>query len=203
MGMRFGAVHLSAVLLLGSGTTLAVPAEIAPADLVVRETATATMAEIRQRSTELTANPDQLYKLVEERLLPNFDINLIARQVLGRHWTQASPDQRMRFISAFQRMLIRTYAKALLTFKDGSFEWYPLAAGEDPSEAVVRSTITQDQTKLSVQYKMRLLEDHWLVYDITIDGVSLVTNYRGIFNSEIRRSNIEDVIQRLEQKATS
>ena len=100
-------------------------------------------------------------------------------------------------------MLIRTYAKALLTFKDGSFEWLPLSAEPDTTDATVRSTITQGDTRLSVQYKMRLVDERWLVYDITIDGVSLVTNYRGIFNSEIRRSNIQDVIDRLEQKAAS
>jgi phospholipid transport system substrate-binding protein len=201
--MRAYAVRLSAVMLLGSIAAQAVHAETPPADQVVRETATAAMAEIRQRSEELANDPASLYALVEQRLLPNFDINLISRQVLGRHWTQANPEQRARFIAAFQRMLIRTYAKALLTFKDGSFEWLPLSAEPDTTDATVRSTITQGDTRLSVQYKMRLVDERWLVYDITIDGVSLVTNYRGIFNSEIRRSNIQDVIDRLEQKAAS
>lgn len=200
--MRTWVVGLAAVGLL-TGVMPQAFAEPVPPDQLVRETAEATLAEIRQRGAELEKTPEALYKLVEERLLPNFDINLISRQVLGRHWSQASPEQRIRFTVAFQRMLIRTYGKALLAFKDGEFEWLPLELSADAAEATVRSGVTHENVRLSVQYRMRLADEHWRVYDITIDGVSLVTNYRGIFNSEIRRSNVEDVILRLEQKVAS
>ena len=159
------------------------------------------MAEIRQRHAELSDDPEKLYQLVQDRLLPHFDLNTIARLVLGRHWSKASPEQRGRFIVAFQSMLIRSYAKALLTFKDGAFEWLPPETSPDADKAVVSSMIKHNNNQLSVQYHLRLVDDAWQVYDVTIDGISLVTNYRGTFNSAIRRSNIEDVILRLEQQA--
>lgn len=197
-------MRLTATMLVFGIAIQSVFAESLPPDQLVRDTASATLTEIRQRSDELSKNPEQLYSLVEDRLVPHFDINLIARQVLGRYWTQATPEQRARFSSAFRRMLIRTYAKALLAFKDDNFEWTPANLSPDATEAVVKSTVVRGNgTALSVSYKMHRVDDQWLVNDITIDGVSLVTNYRGIFVNEVKKSSVEDVVDRLEKKIAS
>lgn len=202
--MRVAAVRLMGVMLLSYTVASTVRAEPPTPDQMVRDTATATLAEIRQRSDELSKSPEQLYALVEERLVPHFDINLISRQVLGRYWTQATPEQRARFASAFRRTLIRTYAKALLAFKDDNMTWTPAVLSTDATEASVKSTVASSSgSMLTVYYKMHRVGDNWMVNDITIDGVSLVTNYRGIFVNEVRKSSVEDVIDRLERKAAS
>lgn len=202
--MHVAAARLAGAMLLFGAAGSVFSVELLPPDQLVRDTANATLAEIRQRSDELSKNPEQLYALVEDRLVPHFDINLIARQVLGRYWTQATPEQRARFASAFRRSLIRTYAKALLAFKDNDLTWAPAVLSADGTEASVKSTVASSNgTALSVNYKMHRVDDKWLVNDITIDGVSLVTNYRGIFVNEVRKSNMEDVIDRLEKKVAS
>jgi phospholipid transport system substrate-binding protein len=178
-------------------------ADALPADQLVRETATQTLEEIRRRSDEFDKEPAQLHALVEARLVPRFDMPMIARQVLGRHWSQANPEQRARFASAFQRMLVRTYSSALLAFKDDVIEWQP-PSQESGDDVTVKSTIKRSNGQaLNIHYRMHKIEDDWLVHDVSIDGISFVTNYRGVFNSEIRKHNLEMIIERLERKSSS
>lgn len=184
----------------GCGAVLAEPL---PADQLVRETATQTLEEIRRRSDEFSKDPAQLHALVDTRLVPRFDVPMIVRQVLGRHWSQANPEQRARFASAFQRMLVRTYSSALLAFKDDVIEWQP-AGQESGDDVTVKSTIRRSNGQaLSIHYRMHRVGDDWLVHDVSIDGISFVTNYRGVFNSEIRKYNLEMIIERLERKSAS
>lgn len=176
-------------------------ADTLPPDQMVRVTATETLATIRQQGEAFSQNPAPLYQLIEERLVPHFDVNLISRQVLGQHWSRANPEQRTRFSAAFRRMLVRTYAKALLAFREDALEWQPVNFAPGATDALLKSTVTRDGAPpLVVSYKMHLEADRWLVYDVTIDGISFVTNYRGIFNSEIRRNSLDAIIKRMEDK---
>lgn len=194
---------LTAALALGCVNVLFgfARADTLPPDQMVRTTATETLATIRQQGEAFSQNPTPLYQLIEERLVPHFDVNLISRQVLGQHWSRANPEQRTRFSAAFRRMLVRTYAKALLAFREDALEWQPVNLAPGATEALVKSTITRaGAPPLVISYKMHLEASRWLVYDVTIDGVSFVTNYRGIFNSEIRRNSLDAIIKRMEDK---
>lgn len=176
-------------------------AEVLPPDQMVRVTANETLVTIRQQGETFSQNPAPLYQLIEEKLVPHFDVNLISRQVLGQHWSRATPEQRLRFTGAFQRMLVRTYAKALLAFREDALEWQPVNLAPGATDAVVKSTITRaGAPPLVVSYKMNLEGEKWRVYDVTIDGVSFVTNYRGIINSQIRRNSLDTIIKQMEEK---
>lgn len=173
-------------------------------DTIVRTTATEVMREIHSRNAEFAANPEALYLMIEQRLLPHFDFNLISRQVLGRHWSDANAEQRMRFSAAFRRTLVKTYAKALLAFKDDAFEWMPVRMAPDATDALVKSLVTREGAPaLTVTYKVHLTDGAWLVQDISIDGVSLVNTYRGQYTQQIRQTTLDRLIQLLEEKAAA
>lgn len=189
-----GAIFASAPLL---------SATAAP-DQVARETADMTLREIKARKQELSADPQKLYALVEQKILPHFDFERISQLVLGRHWKDASPAQRERFSTAFQRMLVRSYSHALIEYDSERIEWAPLRMSPGSTDVVVRSNvIRKGGPPIPINYNIHLKNDQWLVYDVTIDAISLVTNYRGTFANEIRRGGLDSLITRLEQKQAS
>ncbi len=197
--------RVTALLLALPLTLLAAPSSAAvPPDQVARETADMTQREIRARKEELRRDPNQLYALVEQKILPHFDFERVSQLVLGQHWRSASAEQRQRFSTAFQRMLVRSYSHALIEYDSERIEWAPLRLSPGTSDVVVRSNvIRKGGPPIPINYSVHLKNDRWLVYDVTIDAISLVTNYRGTFASEIRKNGLDALIARLEQKQAS
>jgi phospholipid transport system substrate-binding protein len=172
-----------------------------PPDQVARQTADITLREIKSRREELRQNPQKLYALVEQQILPHFDFDRISQLVLGKHWKDASTVQRERFSTAFQRMLVRSYSHALVEYDSERIEWSPLRMGPGTTDVVVRSNVVRKGgPPIPISYNVHLKNNQWLVYDVTIDAISLVTNYRGTFANEIRKGGLDSLIARLEQK---
>lgn len=189
---------LAGLLVLASAAVLAAPI---PPDQVARETADTILREITTRREELRANPQQLYALVEEKILPRFDFERISQLTLGKHWKSATPEQRQRFSAAFQSMLVRSYSHALLEYESERIEWSPLRMSPGTREVVVRSSVVRKGgPPIPINYNVHLKNNQWLVYDVTIDAISLVTNYRGTFANEINKNGVDSLIARLEQK---
>jgi phospholipid transport system substrate-binding protein len=200
--------RIAAWFMLASLCSSVIPATVSanpPApDQMVRHTAESVMQEIRLRNAEFVQEPEKLYWLVEEQLVPHFDFDLISQLVLGRYWGQASPEQRERFATAFQHLLVRQYAKTLLAFQNDSFEWKPFNLPPDDTDINVESSILRSGAPaLAVNYRLHRVTDKWLVYDLSIDGVSLVTNYRGMFVHQVRAHGLDAVIGQLEKKISS
>lgn len=188
------------ILLAATASPMAVAAPVAP-DQVARETADKTLREVTARRDELRSNPRKLYALVEKQILPHFDFDHISRTVLGKHWKAATPEQRERFGTAFQSMLIRSYSHALLEYDSERIEWSPVRMSTSTRDVVVRSNVVRKEgPPIPVSYNVHLKSGQWLVYDVTIDSMSLVTNYRGAFANEINRNGVDSLIARLEQK---
>jgi phospholipid transport system substrate-binding protein len=173
----------------------------APPDQVARETADVTLRQIKARKEELRSDPNKLYALVEAQILPHFDFDRISQLVLGRYWKDAKPEQRERFNAAFQGMLVRSYSHALVEYDSERIEWAPLRMSPGTTDVVVRSNvIRKGGPPIPINYSIHLKNNEWLVYDVTIDAISLVTNYRGTFANEIRKNGLDALIARLEQK---
>lgn len=176
-------------------------AAVVPPDQVARETADMTLREIKSRKEELRSEPQKLYALVEQQILPHFDFERISQLVLGKHWKDANPEQRERFSRSFQRMLVRSYSHALIEYDSERIEWAPLRTVPGTTDVVVRSNvIRKGGPPIPINYNVHLKGQEWLVYDVTIDAISLVTNYRGTFANEIRKAGLDSLIARLEQK---
>ena len=167
----------------------------------VEEVASGTVEELASQRDVLRDDPQRLRELVERLIVPHFDFERMSRRVLGKRWKKSSEDQRARFVSAFRTLLVRTYA-TLINEYDGQAMTYldPVPRKKD-NEFVVPVTIGQSGgMEFRVAYAMHLVDTDWKVFDVAVDGVSLVTNYRSSFRAEIARHGIDGLIERLEEK---
>jgi len=175
-------------------------AALGPEELV-KKTAEDVMFAIKTDQEIQKGNKEKIYKLAEEKILPNFDFERVARLVLGRAWRSASDEQKKEFIVQFRTLLLKTYAVALSKYKDHVIEFKPTRMSDTDEIVIVKSEITQSGGQpIRVNYALSKNSGKWLVFDIVIEGVSLVTNYRSQFSSEIRRNGMDTLIKKLSKK---
>lgn len=167
---------------------------------LVRTTATTLLVRLRADHDALTANPERVYPLVQDLVLPHFDFRKMSQWVLGKHWRGASAEQRDQFTQEFRNLLVRTYATALLEYDDQSIRYLPLQAERDARRVNVKTEIAQaGGPPIPINYAMYLRKDgHWKVYDIAIDGASMVSTYRKSYYSQIRKGGLDALISQLQ-----
>jgi len=154
------------------------------------------------RKEELAENRQELYDIIDGILMPRFDRRFAAQVVLAKHWRTASEEQQARFIEAFYRALLRKYSDGILEFDPEMITVLPYRGDENKKRTRVRSTVTLDDgSKVSVDYELVKRKAGWLVFNVVIEGVSYVRNFRAELDSEIRASSLEAVIKRLEGEA--
>ena len=158
--------------------------------------------EINARRAELKNDKQALYTVIDGILLPRFDRKFAARLVLARHWRTANDEQKTRFIEAFYATLVHRYADGVLQFKLDKMKILPSRGDEPEKRTVVKTTVLLDDgTKVPVHYAMVKRPQGWLMYDVKIEGISYIRNFRAEFNSEINATGLDAVIQRLEAEA--
>jgi phospholipid transport system substrate-binding protein len=173
-----------------------------PAQQLVMDTTGKVLERLRAEHDKLQADNGRIYPLVEELILPHFDFHKMSIWVLGKNWRRATPAQQKTFTREFQTLLVRTYATALLQYTDQTIDYLPFHAAEGDRRVVVRTEIVQKGGhNIPLNYSMYLNNDgQWMVYDISVDGVSLVTNYRSTFASEINKGGIDLLLANLAEK---
>lgn len=143
-------------------------------------------------------DPNSIYKLLNRIVVPHFDFDAIAQLVLGHYWRDANPQQRQRFIEAFRTHLVRFYATSLAKYKNQKIDYKPVRADAASQEVEVRTEVQQqDGPSIPIDYRLHLNGGDWKVYDVTIDGVSLVTSNRSSFAAEIQQGGIDALTSRL------
>lgn len=179
---------------------LAPNAEEDPQQLV-RNTAEYVLSQVRARKAELEKDSSGIYDLVQEKVIPHFDFRLMTRAVVGRYWRQASEKQRERLIHEFRELLVRTYATMLLSYSDERVEYLPFRGKPQDQRVMVNTKIfTSDGAPpVPISYRLYRKNGEWKVYDVVVDGVSLLSNYRKSFAAEIRKNGIDGLIASLEQ----
>ncbi|MGD8591486.1 MAG: ABC transporter substrate-binding protein [Gammaproteobacteria bacterium] len=194
------------VLVFSFFSVLAVPAyafaEEHPAQKLVVETSKEIMARLEKEESVVRAESDRLYQIVDEMILPHFDFTSMSQYVLGRYWRKASEDQKKRFSAEFQKLLVRTYSNALLEAIGKKITYLPLKSKkEDADEVTVRTEVEQKGGfPIPIDYKMHLKNNEWKVWDVTIDNVSLVANYRTSFAKEIKDAGIDKLIDDIAER---
>lgn len=188
---------LAAVLSLSAGAAVAATL---PPDEVVKTTTGKLQEVIQLRQDEFRKHPDRLHAVMEEMVVPRFDLKYISQLILARHWKASSEAQRVRFQVAFKNMLMRTYASALVDHHDSiKAEWQPLRMAPDAKDVTVQSKLLRtNKPPVPIGFAMRLSGGEWKVYDIIIENLSLITNFRSQVSSEIKKTSIDAVIQKLE-----
>ncbi len=170
---------------------------------LVKQTTEKVLAEIQAKKQELTNNPAKIYPLVDEILLPRFDFKLISRLTLGDSWKTATDSEKGAFITEFRELLVRTYATALLSYSGQEIEYPPVRSAPNASKVKVKTKVkSAGSAAVPIDYSLYLskAKQDWMVYDITIDGVSLVSTYRSNFGSQIRRNKLAGLIADLKEK---
>lgn len=154
------------------------------------------------RKAELAADRPALYKLIDSILLPRFDRDFAAQIVLAKYWRTASAEQKNRFIEGFYQSLMRRYADGVLEFDPSKITILPFRGDATKNRTKVRSTVVLDDgSKVAVDYDLVKRESGWLVFNVVVEGVSYVRNYRAELDSEITASSLDAVIERLEKEA--
>ena len=168
---------------------------------IIQTAANSIAGELKGRKDYLNENRGELYALINAILVPHFDMRYAGRLALGKHWKPATNDQRDRFIDAFYEFLLQSYANGVLKFNEDAFVVHPVEAGADDKRAVVKTDMRMDDgSRVPVNYSMRKSSAGWRVYDVRIEGVSYIQNYRNQFNAEISALGIDAVIERLQSE---
>jgi len=178
-----------------------VVAETVPADKLIKDTSQQVLKALEDKKEVLKKDPNHVYKLVDDIILPHLDFEKMAKLALGKNWRKANTAQKKSFTEAFRQLLIRTYSKSLSEYTGQKINYLPFRLKEGATRATVKTEIDQNSGfPIPIDYTLFLKKDAWKVYDIKIDGLSLVTNYRGSFAKEIRAKGISGLIKKLEDK---
>lgn len=173
-------------------------------DALVKRTAEDVLAAVKSDTDIQAGDQAKIFALAEEKILPNFNFLRVSRLVLGKNWTRATPEQRTAFQAEFRTLLLRTYATALSKYKDQTIEYLPLRMTDGAKTASVKTKILQSGGQpIAVNYSLAREGETWKVYDIVIEAVSLVTNYRGQFSQEVRQNGLDSLIKKLADKNTA
>ncbi len=155
------------------------------------------------RQEELAKDPKALREVIDPILLPRFDRKYAAQLVLGKHWRAADATQRERFIEAFYEAMLRKYSDGVADFDPNRVEVLPYRGDDTQKRTTVRSLVTlNDGTETPVNYGLVKRESGWMIFDVTIEGVSYIRNFRAELDSEISSSSLEEVIARYEREAS-
>ena len=195
---RLAAVFAAMLLAVGVAANPGSP------DAVIEGAVTELTEKLGGRKEELAEDRDALYAMINDILLPRFDRKLAAQLVLAKHWRTASDEQRERFINAFYNSLLRKYADGLLEFDEDRIEVIEFRGDTSAKRSLVKTNVTlNDGTKVPVHYDLVNRGDRWLIFNVKVEGVSYVSNYRTELDSEIRASSLAAVIERLESEAST
>jgi phospholipid transport system substrate-binding protein len=169
---------------------------------LVKQASDDMLKALKDHEAELETNPDKIYELVESILMPHFDFEKMSKLALGKNWRGANDDQRVRFIEEFRLLLIRTYSTAMLEYTDEEIRMLPFRDDLSRKRVTVPMEVLQPAGP-SIPMALSLYQNDdaaWKVYDVKIDGISLVTNYRSSFANEIRNGGMEKLIQSLAER---
>jgi phospholipid transport system substrate-binding protein len=184
--------------MLATAAWAADPAQ-GPGELV-QGVAEAMLKDLDANRAEYRKDPSKVNALVEKHLVPNFDTEYAARLVLGRHWKEASADQRKRFVDAFYKSLLNNYGSALADFTGDKLKVFPTKVAPDAKTATVRTEVKRSNgQRVPVNYTMRKTDAGWKAWDVVIEGISYVKSFREDFGAEIDQKGLDAVIERMEK----
>jgi phospholipid transport system substrate-binding protein len=193
-------------LFLALALSLAAAPAVAKADddaatRLVQRTADRMLSALSSRRAEIDRNPQLINQLVDNILAPHFDFEMITRAAVGRDWNKATPAQQRALTDAFREMLIRTYSKALLKYSDEEIQYASARPGTRSDTVVVETKVrAAGAPPIPMDYRMHKKSGNWKVYDVIIENVSLISNYRSQFRTTIARAGIDGLIDELQAK---
>lgn len=168
---------------------------------LVKETSDRIIGALKNRSDDIRKDPNLIYKLVDEIIIPHFDFERMSQLVLGKHWQRISADERGKFTKEFRSLLIRTYATAMLDYSNEEIVFLPFRNDANSEDVTVKTEVNpQSGFPIPIDYSLYMKQGEWKVYDVSIDDVSLVVNYRTSFGAEIKQIGVSEMIKKLQSR---
>ncbi|VAW96830.1 Uncharacterized ABC transporter, auxiliary component YrbC [hydrothermal vent metagenome] len=167
---------------------------------LVKSTTEKMFAKLKAEKQNLDKNPQLVYGLVSDIVLPHFDFITMSKWVLGKNWRSASRAQKIGFIKAFRELMVRTYSVALLEYTDSKIKYKPLRDDVSKGDVTVKTQVEMESgSPVAINYSLHKKKKGWKVYDISVEGVSLIANYRTTFASEVKQKGLDALIARLQK----
>lgn len=189
---------LPALALAAAAAVMA--AEVSP-DVLVKNTTQEVLAIIKQDKDIRAGQQKKILELIDGKVLPHFNFTRMTRLAVGKNWNRATPEQQQDLVKEFRTLLVRTYSTALTAYKDQTIDVKPLKMQAADSETTVKTQVNQSGAQpVTLDYSMEKTPQGWKVYDVTVGGVSLVTNYRSTFDNQISQSGVDGLIKTLAEK---
>jgi phospholipid transport system substrate-binding protein len=191
------------LIIVATLVPLLAAAQEAP-DAMVKRIADELLAIIKTDKDLQAGNQSKVVELAEQKVLPHFDFERMTRLAVGRNWAQASDAQKQALVKEFRTLLVRTYSSSLSQYRNQTIEVKPSRIAAADKEAIVRTEIKQQGgPPIPIDYSMEKAGNDWKVYDVVIDGASLVTTYRGTFNDQVQRGGIDGLVKALQDRNKS
>lgn len=173
-------------------------AEVLAPDALIDRTVKEVLAVVKQDKDIQAGNQKKVIELVDAKVLPHFNFERMTKLTVGKYWRGATPEQRQALVAEFRNMLVRTYTKAFTVYKDQTVEIKPFRMAPNATEVTVKTSINKPGAQpIPVDYEMEMTDNGWKVFDVSIEGVSMVASYRGTFTSEIQEKGIDGLIKTL------
>lgn len=190
------AVCVGGLLLVASTVSAASPTE------VLQQVATQLVSELKAHQQQLAQDPKVIQHIVDNTLVPVIDANRMSGLVVGRqYWYAASPDERREFVNLFKRLVINTYSNALASFNDDKVVIYPLR--QAPTGRIVSvdsAVIRKNGQRIAINYQLVNSQDSWKVFDFSVEGVSIVSNYHSQFAGTLASGGMTQLVKELKQR---
>ena len=170
-------------------------------DVLVKNVTNEVLTIIRTDKELQSGSMKKVFELVDAKILPHVNFTRMTALAVGQKWREATPEQKARLASEFKTLLVRTYANALTSYKNQTIEYKPFRMSPGDVDVTVKTEVRQSSGQpIQLDYALQKRDDGWKVYDVTVAGVSLVTNYRESFGQEIRNGGVDGLISSLVSK---
>lgn len=199
---RLDSCRARALLFLALCLPLAAIADNPAPDVLVRATTDDVMRLLQDDKDLKAGNPARVVGLIEEKIVPHFDFARMTKLAVGRSWREATPEQQKALVHEFQTLLVRSYATAYTAYRQIKVDVKPLklAGGEDDVTVKSQILLPGGAPPVGVDYSMGASPEGWKVYNIAVDGVSLVTTYRNDFGAQIQQGGLDALIRSLQAR---
>lgn len=192
-------IVITALFILGLSLNKANAADMP--DVTVKKATEKTLAILRKDLKMYKKDSAALYKLVYTQLAPYFDFQTMSKLVLGRNWRSANSDQRARFSDAFSKLLVRTYSKVIIRYPNEKIVYMPFRLKPTDKKAIVKTKVISSSggPDLPISYSFFKKKDVWKVFDVSVEGISLINNYRSVYREKVRKQGLESVIKMIQK----